>query len=175
MSNLSDDILTAIRRVIRAVDLHSRKLSHDYKLTGPQALALKEISSNETITAGELAKRVSLSQATITDIVKRIEQRGLVIRTRDQQDRRKVLISLTEQGEEILNSAPPLLQEKFTRRYEQLEDWEQTLLLSSLQRIASLMDAEDLDAAPLLSSGAPQAAPEVIQHVLETDIQANEE
>lgn len=172
MSNRSDDVLTAIRRVIRAVDLHSRKLSHDYKLTGPQALILKEISSSNTITAGELANRVSLSQATITDIIKRIEQRGLVVRSRDNKDRRRVLISLTEQGKEILNSAPPLLQEKFTQRFEKLADWEQTLLLSSLQRIAYLMDAEDLDAAPLLSSGAPQAAPEVIQHVLQTNVEA---
>lgn len=175
ISNLSSEVLTAIRRIIRAVDIHSRKLSHNYNLTGPQALTLKEISNAQSIAAGELAKRVSLSQATITDIIKRLEQRKLVLRTRDQADRRRVMISLTQTGEELIAAAPPLLQEQFTHRFERLQDWEQTLLLSSLQHIASLMDAEDLDAAPLLASGAPQATPEVIQSVLETELSSTTE
>ncbi len=156
--DITDDVLIAIRRVIRAVDLHSRKLSQSYGLTGPQALVLKEISAKKNISAGEVAKQVSLSQATITDIVKRLEQRGLVTRVRDLQDRRKTMLEITKEGKALIKAAPPLLQEQFTERFAQLQDWEQALLLSSLQRVACLMDAEELDAAPLLASGAPQAS-----------------
>jgi DNA-binding MarR family transcriptional regulator len=153
--DLSGEVLIAIRRVIRAVDLHSKKLSQQYNLTGPQALVLKEISVTKGITPGALAKRVSLSQATITDIVKRLESRDCVRRMRGMDDRRKVVLEITAEGIKLIETAPPLLQEKFTQRFNQLADWEQTLLLSSLQRVAFLMDAESLDAAPLLTSGAP--------------------
>ncbi len=157
-NDITDDVLIAIRRVIRAVDLHSRKLSQSYGLTGPQALVLKEINAHKRISAGEVARQVSLSQATITDIIKRLEQRGLVTRVRDLSDRRKTMLEVTKEGKVLIKAAPPLLQEQFTKRFSKLQSWEQTLLLSSLQRVASLMDAEELDAAPLLASGAPQAS-----------------
>jgi DNA-binding MarR family transcriptional regulator len=149
---VSDEVLIAIRRVIRAIDLHSRQLNQIYGLTGPQALVLKEISNQRGISAGELARRVSLSQATITDIVKRLEQRGYVARIRDLTDRRKVLLEISRAGSKLVKTAPPLLQERFTERFSKLGDWEQTLLLSSLQRIAALMDAGELEAEPVLAS-----------------------
>ena len=157
-NDITEDVLVAIRRVIRAVDLHSRKLSQVYGLTGPQALVLKEIAATRGLSAGALAKRVSLSQATITDILKRLEQRGLVTRVRDSGDRRKIALEVTATGRALVDQAPPLLQEQFTERFNNLQDWEQSLLLSSLQRIASLMDAEKLDAAPLLASGPAGSA-----------------
>ena len=156
--DISKGMLVAIRRVIRAIDLHSRQLSQNYALTGPQVMVLKEIESRKKITSGELANLVSLSQATITDIVKRLELRGLVARLRDSEDRRRVIIEITDEGRKLIQAAPPLLQEQFTQRFSRLQEWEQTLLLSSLQRIASLMDAHELDAAPILASGLPQAA-----------------
>lgn len=153
-TDLSPTMLAALRRVIRAVDLHSRSLVQSHGLTGPQALILREAMTTGGLTAGELARRVSLSQATLTDIVKRLEARRLVRRTRDPQDGRRVLINATPNGRRLYASAPPLLQETFTRRFEALADWEQSLLLSSLQRIAALMDADELDASPVLASGA---------------------
>ena len=147
-------MLIALRRVIRAIDVHSRSLVQTHGLTGPQSLILREIISAGALTPGELARRVSLSQATVSDIVKRLENKCLLRRTQDQVDRRRVLISATAEGKKLQASAPPLLQETFVRRFQALNDWEQTLLLSSVQRIAALMDAEDLDASPVLTSGA---------------------
>lgn len=152
--DLSEQMLVALRRVMRAVDLHSRKLMQSHGLTGPQALVLQEAVKGVGISAGELASRVSLSQATVTDILNRLEQRGLLTRERSESDRRKVMVRPTPTGSEVMAAAPPLLQETFVHRYADLKPWEQMLLLSSLQRIAELMDAERLDAAPLLSSGA---------------------
>ncbi len=156
---LCDEVLVSLRRLIRAVDLHSRRLASEYGLTGPQALLLKAIISNQGLSAGELARTLSLSQATITDILKRLEQRGLVRRERADTDRRKVLVFATESAQVIIASAPPLLQDKFVERFGGLRDWEQMMLLSSLKRVAELMDADDLDAAPLLAPGQPADPP----------------
>lgn len=155
--HISETMLIALRRVIRAVDVHSRSLVQSHGLTGPQSLILRETIAAGGVTAGQLARRISLSQATVTDIVKRLEARQLVQRTRDTVDRRRVVITATELGARLQASAPPLLQETFVRRFEGLRDWEQNLLLASMQRIAELMDAEELDAAPLLTSGAVTA------------------
>jgi DNA-binding MarR family transcriptional regulator len=153
LEDLSEQMLIALRRVMRAIDLHSRRLMQSHGLTGPQALVLQAVASRVEITAGELAGRISLSQATVTDIVNRLEQRGLLTRARSESDRRKVIIRPTLDGITLMEAAPPLLQETFTQRFGELKQWEQLQLLASLQRIAELMDAEQLDAAPLLSSG----------------------
>ncbi len=154
LQDLSEQMLVALRRVMRAVDLHSRSLMQSHGLTGPQALVLQVVVRQDLISAGELAARISLSQATVTDIVNRLEQRGLLTRERSDSDRRKVMIRSTPDGAALIAAAPPLLQETFVRRFGELKQWEQLQLLASLQRIAELMDADQLDVAPLLSSGA---------------------
>ena len=170
-SGIGDQIIVAIRRVIRAVDLHSRTLAESHGLTGPQALLLKALQAG-SLSAGELAARVSLSQGTVTDILNRLEQRGLVRRIRDTRDRRRVLVQATDAALGLLARSPPLLQERFLERFMSLQDWEQTLLLASLQRIAAMMDAEDIDAAPVLSSGSVRASAEAVGEVLEPDATA---
>lgn len=86
---LAESMLTAIRRVIRAVDLHSRHLAQSHELTGPQALLLRELAVAGEFAPSDLARRISLSQATITDIVKRLERRKLLSKLQNQNDRRR--------------------------------------------------------------------------------------
>ena len=88
-SDISNQVIIALRRVIRAVDLHSRTLVESHGLTGPQALILKALQKG-SLAAGELANQVSLSQGTVTDILNRLEQRDLISRIRDTADRRRV-------------------------------------------------------------------------------------
>ena len=166
--DVGDQVVVALRRVIRAVDLHSRTLVESHGLTGPQAIILKALQ-NGSLTAGELATRVSLSQGTVTDILNRLEQRGLITRIRDTADRRRVRVESTHTGLALLEQSPPLLQERFVERFNNLQDWEQTQLLASLQRIAAMMDAEGIDAAPVLSSGSVRASAKAVEDVLEPE------
>ncbi len=166
-SNLSDDILIALRRVIRAIDQHSKKLVQSHGLTGPQALILSEIVKNGSLTGSTLAKNISLSQATVTDIVKRLEHKQLLTKSRDNVDKRKFHLTPTEQGRQIIRMTVPLLQKSFEKKLSELKDWEQTQLLSSLQKIAEMMNAEHLDAAPLLTSGAMTASPEAVKEAID--------
>ncbi len=161
-----DEVLVAIRRITRAIDLQSRKLVQSHGLTGPQALIMKEVSRVDGITAGELARNVSLSQATITDIVKRLESRGLLQRERCGEDKRRINVKLTEQGRVLMEESPLLLQEQFAKRFSELKDWEQSQLLYAVQRLANLMDADELDASPLLTSGSVHATAEAVEEVL---------
>lgn len=147
-----DKVLISLRQIIRAIDLHSKRLEREVGLTGPQLLVTKLVGSHGEVTAGMIAKEVSLSQATVTSIIDRLELKGLLQRERSLFDKRKVMVTLTNKGEEALHRAPALLQESFISTFSHLEGWEQTLILSSLQRVANMMNAVDLDAAPLLDS-----------------------
>ena len=143
----------ALRRITRAIDLHSKGLVHEIGLTAPQLATLQAVRRLHPITVGALAKSVHLSQATMTGILNRLEKRGVIERERSGSDRRSVVIKLTNQGEQIIEDAPSLLQDRFRRELLTLQEWEQTQMLSTLQRIASMMDAEDIDASPVLAVG----------------------
>ncbi|OEY65601.1 MarR family winged helix-turn-helix transcriptional regulator [Marinobacter sp. X15-166B] len=147
-------VLVSLRRVIRATDLHSKRLSKHVGLTGPQLLIMRSIRDLGEVTIGTIANKVSLSQATVTTILDRLELRNLVYRVRSTRDRRKVHAHLTEEGEKILARAPQPLQEEFTKKFQALEEWEQSMIVASLQRVAHMMDADDIDASPVLEVGS---------------------
>jgi DNA-binding MarR family transcriptional regulator len=147
----SAELLTSIRKIIRAVDLHSKVLLKKYGLTGPQLMILNEIGKSNELIVTEIAKHISLSQATVTTILDRLELQGFIVRKRGQSDKRKVYIKASQKTKDILASKPNLLQADFIARFAHLKDWEQTLLLSSLQRIASMMDSGQLEAEPVLA------------------------
>lgn len=148
-----DDILIALRRITRAIDLHSKKLVRSSGLTTPQLLVLQSVRRHGRAKPSTIAGDIVLSQATVTSIVDRLEKGGLVTRERTARDRRVVEVVLTEKGQAILLEAPELLQSGFLREYRKLAEWERTQLISALQRVATMMDAEDLDAAPILDVG----------------------
>ncbi len=151
--NSIEEVLVALRRVIRATDLHSKHLAKTTGLTTPQVLLLQTIRNNEQVTIGKLAEDISLSQATVTTILDRLEKRALVYRERSKDDKRKVHAHLTERGVEVLKDAPIPLQEHFAQRFGELDEWEQTMIISSLQRVAHMMKAQDIDASPVLDVG----------------------
>jgi len=156
--SIEDQIVAAIRRIMRAVDLHSRHLAEEHGLTGPQLATLQAASRlGKATSTGALARAVHLSGPTVTGILDRLAKRGLVQRARSGNDRRSVTITITPQGEEVMAAAPSLLQDRFRAELARLEQWEQTMILAMLQRIAAMMDAESLDASPVLVQGPVDA------------------
>ncbi|MFU8814633.1 MAG: MarR family winged helix-turn-helix transcriptional regulator [Pseudomonadales bacterium] len=148
-----EDVLIAIRKIIRATDIHSRQLTKTVGLTAPQLLVLQAIDGLGAVAISRLSSEVSLSQATVTTILDRLEKRGYVARHRSVNDKRVVNALLTDAGREVVQRAPVPLQEAFSVRFEQLQPAEQDEILASLQRVAAMMGAEALDASPFLELG----------------------
>lgn len=149
------DVLVTLRRIIRATDLQSKRVVKACGLTIPQIMLLRSIHLLGDVTVKKLSDDVSLSQATVTTILNRLEERKFVERVRSSQDKRIVHARLTDAGIAILATTPPLMHENFIESFDDLQAWEQTQILSSLQRVAVMMDAENLDAAPLLDINSP--------------------
>ena len=173
-SGYDEWILRALRRISRAVDLHSRQLASRHGLTAPQLVCLRQLAQTEGIGPGRLAKEVSLSPATITGIVDRLENRGLVTRQRSKWDRRQVELYLTDEGRELVESAPLPLHERFSRRLARLPEHRQAEIEKTLSLIVEMMEAENLDAAPLLSSGPATADSEELEEFLAPDASGSE-
>jgi len=153
-----EDILKSLRRIMRAVDLYSRRLFTDHGLSGPQLLCLRQLNANGAMLTGQLARSVSLSPATICGILDRLEARELVQRERQTDDKRRVLVKLTAKGRRVARKAPPSLETGFLEQLAALPLSEQAELDRVLKKLVSMMSAEDLDAAALLA--AAPAIPE---------------
>ncbi len=136
-------VLIALRRITHAIDVHSRNIFLAHNLTGPQLFLMREISRHAGISAGELASTVEISVPAVNDILDRLEKRELVRRSAEAEDLIHSPLSVTEAGLEIIRKSPPLLQERFFREYGKLNEWEQSLILSTLQRVAAMLELEN--------------------------------
>jgi DNA-binding MarR family transcriptional regulator len=152
-----EQILIALRRITRAIDLRSRSLLQDFGLTVPQLTAVQAVHRLQPVSTGAVATEIHLGRATVTGILDRLERQGLIRRARGQRDRRSVEITLTEEGEEVVHNALPLLRDQFRQRLAQLPDWETTQILATLQRIAEMMDAGKIEVAPVLGNRLVEA------------------
>lgn len=148
------ELLIALRKVIRAIGLHSKHLNKTSGLTSPQLIIMQEIDKASGVNSGQVAKNVNLSAATVTNIIDRLESKNLVSRVRNTEDKRKISLYLTDDGKAILLNAPQPLQEHFIENFSNLAQWEQSQLLSSVERLADMMNANELDASPLLELNA---------------------
>ena len=146
ISNYAARILKALRRIIRAVDIDSKKLNQQHLVTGPQMVCLDCLYKYGAMTQSELAHRVDLGMSTITGIIDRREARGRVTRTRSATDRRRIYVELTADGRRQA-TAPALLQQRLATALSELPATEQNCMAQTLEQIVELLDAAHLDAS----------------------------
>jgi len=146
--------LIAIRRILRAAEFAARDLSRATGLTPSQVVVMQIIAREGEPGVGAIAEGARLSQATVTALLDKLEDRDLVRRRRDQQDRRRVFVELTTAGRRLLNETPDVLQDRFAASFLRLADWEQAAIIAALERVSALLHAEGIDASPILDVGA---------------------
>ena len=152
--DLTIPALRALRRILRASELGNRQLAAATGLTPSQLLVLQEIGERRETTPTELAAALQFGQATITNILDRLEAAGLVMRKRGETDKRRVYLTVAAAGERVIEEAPDMLQARFSERFAALPDWEQAMILAGLDRLGDILGVASKDAAPLLDSGA---------------------
>jgi len=153
-------VLQALRQIIRAIDLHSRQLLGQHKITGPQLITLLTVENYEPVTATAIAGHIHLSPSTVIGILDRLETKGLIRRARDPRDRRLVQVSLTELGKVLAKSAPSPLQNTLAEAMGKLPETELVTIAEALERIVSLMQIQHVEAAPILQTGPINRASE---------------
>jgi DNA-binding MarR family transcriptional regulator len=170
-----EQFIAALRRITRAMDLHSRLLLQTYGLTFPQLAALRAIGRLEPVTAAALARDIHLGRPTVTGILHRLELRGLIQRVRGDQDRRSVNISLTEAGRSVVASAPSLLDDQFQGELAGLQQWERTQILATLQRVAEMMNVGRLRTMAKLAGGLTDSGSAEVEYQYDESLEGLDE
>jgi len=146
-------ILRALRRIIHSVDLYSKELAATNRITAPQLMCLLHVVNSGPVSATAIGREVHLSPSTVVGILDRLEEKGLVARERSREDRRIVRVTATPEGVELSRKAPSPLQQTLANSLRELPDLEQATIALSLERIVALMEAPEVDAAPILATG----------------------
>lgn len=153
MENRSNSALVALRRILRATELNARQLASETGLTPSQLIVLQIVANDGKALPSTVAREAHLTQATVTSLVDKLVRAELVTRRRDTEDRRRIWIELTDAGRERLSQSPDLLQDRFETAFRELKDWQQAMLVTSLEQVSSMLDAGAIDASPVLDVG----------------------
>ena len=153
-NDVTERALRALRRILRGTTDFSRQLARNSGLTVPQVLCLQAIAGGEggEVTVVSVAQAVGLAPATVSRILDRLEQAGLVTRHRRSRDRRKVCLELTAAARAQIAELPVLPQQRFAERLSALSEAKQRSLLRSLETVVDMLEAGGLDASPVLDA-----------------------
>ncbi len=135
-------IFRSLRQIIRAIELHSRKLDTCHQITGPQLVCLMALKDESSLTVKKMAQIACLSPSTIVGIVDRLEDKGLARRVRSTLDRRSVTITATEKGQHFLSSRPSPVQESLEIALQKLPELEQVAIALAFEKVVDLMKSE---------------------------------
>ena len=144
--------LTAMRKILRATERNSKHLLRETGLTPSQLIFMQLLEGESEQTAGYVAGRMGITQATTTALLQKLESAGMIQRRRGEKDRRQVLLSLTEAGRKVLDIAPEGAHAQFHEQFQALQEWEQSMLIASLERVAAMLGNDDLAAAAVLDA-----------------------
>lgn len=97
-----EEIEKHLRKVDYIIRRKGRGILSDFNITIPQFTALQILINKGNMTIGELSKSMALACSTITDLIDRMEKAGLVVRKKDEKDKRVVRIEVLSKGYEIL-------------------------------------------------------------------------
>lgn len=148
------DILISIRKIVRSVNLESKRIDKQMGVSIPQLLCLDFLNRQPQYKASakEIKGFLQLNASTVTGIIQRLEQKGFIAKLPKAEDRRVTLITLTSKGADVLQNRPSLLQDKLAAKLDSLPESEVEAVAKAIELITNLMEVHDLDASPVLTS-----------------------
>lgn len=154
MSNEIDytDILVGLRKIIRSINLESKKIEKEYGISIPQMLCLSYLNKQPDFkaTATNLKNYMNLNASTISGIVSRLEKKGLLAKIPSGGDKRVSFIIITSKGSDLLNNIPALLHDRLSNKLKQLPQSKLNDISISIDTLIQFMGAEEIDASPVI-------------------------
>ena len=133
------EILVKLRKIIRSINLESKKIEKEFGISIPQLLVLKYLSDQNDYRAfaKDIKGYINLNASTVSGIISRLESKNLVYKMTKPNDKRATYIILTAKGADLLHKSPPTLQEKLSQRLkkltpEQIEELDRNIELLTL-------------------------------------------
>jgi DNA-binding MarR family transcriptional regulator len=118
----------------------------ELQLTPPQVHALLWLGQDGMLTMGELARRLGVTEKTVTGVVDRLEREGQVLRERITLDRRVVRCRLTEQGQKTYQKLDRLMHEAMLQMLGMLDAADRKALFRIVEKLVGRLEGASPDA-----------------------------
>ena len=143
--NLIREIIYLIRRLMQAGELYTKELNKKFQVSAPQLHSLLALYENGPLPPSQIARHIMVKSSTVTGIIDRLEQKGLVNRVRNSPDRRVINIELTETGYKLAEHAPPAIQQQIIEGLKELPKNEIEQIVQSLNTLIHMLDVQTLE------------------------------
>ncbi len=147
------DILIKLRKIVRSVNLESKRVEKQFDVSIPQLLCLQFLADQNKYRANakQLKEFLNLNASTVSGIISRLEKKGFVAKLPKLDDRRVTWISLTVKGMEILKSAPITFQQKLSEKLQELPPEKIKTIVDGIDLLTKLMEVEEMEAIPIVT------------------------
>lgn len=152
----AQDIVQLLRRMVGRIYVDSKRMVKRFGLTGPQTLVLRALLHSGPMSSAALAKAIFVTPSNLTGIIDRLEQKGLVTRTRQATDRRVQLLALTETGRHKAGSLPDPIEEKLAAGLALLDEEQAGAIRAAIEQVVGFIDAEEAPDVPFDSTWSPE-------------------
>ncbi len=138
-------IIFLIRKLMQGGELYTKELNKKYHVSSAQLNCLLALYENGSLPPSRIAKYMMVKSSTVTGVVDRLEQKGLVTRLRNSPDRRVITIELTEVGKKLAENAPSPIQQKIVDGLKRLSEDELDQIVFVLTKLTDMLDVQDLE------------------------------
>jgi len=139
------DVVYLLRKIMQGAQQYTKKLHKTFNVSTPQLGILRVLNEEGPLSPSQIARRIMVQSSTVTGILDRLEQKGLVTRERDSPDRRVITVYITDPGRRLAESAPPPLQIKIVNGLRRLKDAERREIINGLTRLAEMIDTQGVE------------------------------
>ncbi|MDB4974722.1 MAG: hypothetical protein JWN48_3063 [Myxococcaceae bacterium] len=136
-------MLDDLRRIVRALRESSREAERTLGVSGAQLFVLRTLSASHALSLNDLAARTRTHQSTVSVVVKRLVEAGLVTRATSAADARRIELALSKRGRALLERAPLAAQDKLIAGVERLPQKQRRALQSALRGLVQAMQLTD--------------------------------
>ena len=136
------ETLDAFRRLVRALRESSREAEKRAGISGAQLFVLQQLRHGETLSMTDLARRTLTHPSSVSVVVARLTEAGLVTRARSEADARRVDLKLTRKGRTMVDKAPRMFQERLIAGVASLPPRQRRGLSGGLRALVSAMALE---------------------------------
>lgn len=138
--NYARTIIGLLYLIPKKVERSSRFHFENVGLTFPQLTLLFLIQQYGPLRITELSRKLDLPNSTVSGIVDRLEKEGLVVRKRDDVDRRVVTVQLTENVDHIISDLQAKLEGFFQEVFEHVPEEDLLEIVRGLQKLNDIFD-----------------------------------
>jgi DNA-binding MarR family transcriptional regulator len=139
------EIIYLIRKLMQGGELYTKELNRKYQVSAPQVSCLLALYENGSLSLSQIARLIMVKSSTVTGVIDRLEQKGLVRRVRNSPDRRMITVELTEAGNGLAQHAPPPIQQKIIDGLKRLPNGEIEKIVDGLNMLTRMLDVQDLE------------------------------